>query len=706
MWDDPIVCKLAIQSLGDNLQNYAALSYTCRFFKFHRLFGLVKNLIFEVSWAISKQHFLLDLHSKIPDWTNASTLLGNDPVDATQIEREGHHYIKVNHDRYFKISINLLHALGHLRHPTEPKMIWIDAICINQRDILERNHQVDIMKEIYRGANPVISWLGPSYHHSPSVIALVNQVHPIDNSSRKREMILLALRYSKFNFLQAYTSILKRAYWYRTWIIQEVFSATRLFIQCGSDIVLWQALVSFQQFLTAECFDEVWDPDARRWVPPMDGNHRWVRFGYITRTQLAEVVSDADRFTNLAVLRDLRKVSPNDEEEERLRRQRTLDRLLFDNWDAIATNPLDKVFAIFRLASDGDQYGIQVDYDSDVNAVNRLYTNIIKRFIHMYGNLSIILPRRTQNPDHRLPSWCPDWSITTPASRMGNWQDAYPFQVSSNSWDYFASGYQLPAQVWYNNNNTGQSMYVNGFRLDLIHHESNDEPDYYIEETIPRRRSNNFIRTLLCFFPSDPETQTIRRQATDFEKWYAMHRRELHAGFSRETTVTQSIPLGNEAFLDYCTKKHEEFFWVLHRATHLFTDEQPKASRTANTRHLLRRWRRNCNIPSGYAARRRSNVMGGGLKEVVREMGEVKINEIYTCFFTTKNGFMGLGPEGLEERDLVVILRGCGFPVVLRREGPSAFRIIGACYLAGFMFGEFWSGGWGERVREETFEIC
>jgi hypothetical protein len=438
----------------------------------------------------------------------------------------------------------------------------------------------------------------------------------------------------------------------------------------------------------------------------MDGNHLWVRFRCITRSQLAKVVSDADRFTNLALLRDLRKVSPNDEEEERLRRQRTLDRLLFDNWDAIATDPLDKVFAIFRLASDGDQYGIQVDYDSDVNAVNRLYTNIIKRFIQLYGNLSIILPRRTQNPDHRLPSWCPDWSITTPASRMGNWQDAYPFQVSSNSWDYFAAGYQSQAQVWYNNNNTGQLMYVNGFRLDLIHHESNGKPASYIKETIPGKRSNNLIRTLLCFLPPDPETRTIWRKVTGFEKWYAMHRRELHAGFSRETTVTHSIPLGKEAFFDYCTKKHEEFFWILHRATHLLTDEQPKASRTANTRHLLRRWRRNGDIPSGYAARRRSNVMGGGLKDVVREMGEVKINEIYTCFFTTENGFMGLGPEGLEERDLVVVLRGCGFPVVLRREGRSSFRIIGACYLAGFMFGEFWSKGWGERVREETFEIC
>lgn len=628
-------------------------------------------------------------------------------MDAAQNHPEVRHYIKVNHERNFEINTNLLHALKYLRYPTEPRMIWIDAICIDQHDILERNHQVDIMMEIYRGAHAVISWLGTSFHHSSSVMALVNQLHFEEDASQKREMILSALRHSKFNFLRAYTSILQRAYWYRTWIIQEVFSATKLFIQCGSDFVPWQALVGFQKFLTAECYNEAWDPAGRRWVPPMDENHRWVRFGYITRPQLAKVVSDADRFTNLAVLRDLRKVSPNNEREEHLRRQRTLDRLLFDNWDAIATDPHDKVFAIFRLASDGDQYSIRVDYDQEDNAVNRLYTNIIKKFIHLYGNLSIILPRRAQNPDHHLPSWCPDWSVSTPASRMGNRKDAYPFQVSPNSWDYFAAGYQSQAQVWYNNNNNRQLMYVNGFRLDLIHRESNNEPDYYIEQVIPRRRSNSLIRTLLCFLPSDPETQIVSRRATDFEKWYAMHRRELRAGFSCETTVTRSIPLGdNEAFFNYCVKKHDEFFWILHRATHLFTDEQPPDSRSANTRDLFRRWRRGGDIPRRYAVRRRSNVMGGALKDVVREMGEVKINEIYTCFFTTKNGFMGLGPEMLQERDLVVVLKGCGFPVILRREGRFAFRIIGACYLAGFMFGEFWSEGWGERVREETFEIC
>lgn len=38
--------------------------------------------------------------------------------------------------------------------------LWIDAICINQSDVLERNHQVKLMKHVYRSASATISWLG------------------------------------------------------------------------------------------------------------------------------------------------------------------------------------------------------------------------------------------------------------------------------------------------------------------------------------------------------------------------------------------------------------------------------------------------------------------------------------------------------------------------------------------------------------------
>jgi len=184
-------------------------------------------------------------------------------------------------------------------------------------------------------------------------VAVINQVYSEVSSSRKREIILHALKDRRYTFLWAYTSILKRPYWYRTWIIQEIFSARKLLIQCGSEVIPWMALVLFQDFLTDECYSVRWDMDVREWVYNMDEYHPWVGSGYTTRARLADVLSNADRFTSLAVLRDLRKVSTDPEEEENRRGQRTLYKLLLENWDATATDLRDKVYAIFCLALDG-----------------------------------------------------------------------------------------------------------------------------------------------------------------------------------------------------------------------------------------------------------------------------------------------------------------------------------------------------------------
>jgi hypothetical protein len=39
------------------------------------------------------------------------------------------------------------------------KPIWIDAICINQRDIAEKEHQIPLMDQIYSEAFKVYFWL-------------------------------------------------------------------------------------------------------------------------------------------------------------------------------------------------------------------------------------------------------------------------------------------------------------------------------------------------------------------------------------------------------------------------------------------------------------------------------------------------------------------------------------------------------------------
>jgi hypothetical protein len=70
------------------------------------------------------------------------------PTSYINIRKNGRIYSK-------KVQPDLVAALRALRHPQEDRYLWIDAICINQADIGERNHQVEMMSTIYGQAKSV-----------------------------------------------------------------------------------------------------------------------------------------------------------------------------------------------------------------------------------------------------------------------------------------------------------------------------------------------------------------------------------------------------------------------------------------------------------------------------------------------------------------------------------------------------------------------
>lgn len=58
------------------------------------------------------------------------------------------------------ITPNLHSALRNLRDKLGTYVIWADAICINQDDSKEKEHQIPLMGEIYAKSNFVYVWLG------------------------------------------------------------------------------------------------------------------------------------------------------------------------------------------------------------------------------------------------------------------------------------------------------------------------------------------------------------------------------------------------------------------------------------------------------------------------------------------------------------------------------------------------------------------
>jgi hypothetical protein len=63
-------------------------------------------------------------------------------------------------DTGIPITPNLFTALKYLRHQKLPVLLWADQVCINQKNMQERNAQVQIMRAIYEKAERTVVWLG------------------------------------------------------------------------------------------------------------------------------------------------------------------------------------------------------------------------------------------------------------------------------------------------------------------------------------------------------------------------------------------------------------------------------------------------------------------------------------------------------------------------------------------------------------------
>jgi len=122
---------------------------------------------------------------------------------------------------------NLSRALKALRFESVEQTFWIDALCINQEDKIEKNHQVPLMGEIYRGAHLVRVWLGKSRYGSSEAIAFLQRLAGPDYGHHQRSA----------NPWESLLGLCCRKYWTRIWIVQELLLARQGIVHCGDDQV-------------------------------------------------------------------------------------------------------------------------------------------------------------------------------------------------------------------------------------------------------------------------------------------------------------------------------------------------------------------------------------------------------------------------------------------------------------------------------------
>ena len=130
---------------------------------------------------------------------------------------------------------NMWLAMQHLRSDTEVRVLWIDATCINQQNIHERNHQVTQMGMIYHQATRVIIWLGSSDAVSKLAFEFLSSPTEWSKCIKTPSAQDPMKRLERDNNLKAILSLFSRDYWSRVWIIQEVVMARDFILMCGDD---------------------------------------------------------------------------------------------------------------------------------------------------------------------------------------------------------------------------------------------------------------------------------------------------------------------------------------------------------------------------------------------------------------------------------------------------------------------------------------
>ncbi|OCK80681.1 hypothetical protein K432DRAFT_425579 [Lepidopterella palustris CBS 459.81] len=309
------------------------------------------------------------------------------------------------------VTPNLHAALSRLRYKDRNRLLWVDQICINQADVHERNIQVERMTLIYGLASRTVVWLGEEAENSYRGILLARGLARLRMEHKTETDAMFKAVVAEFSDVERWTAldrILQRAWWHRTWVVQECVVAASVDMVCGYRDISFSELAR-AMLLLEELRDSGIMPEC------------------VGRVNIASVV---------ALLGSRARTAPRgwpggqpswepalgfDSLFKVLSRYRTRD----------ATDPRDKVYALLRLAQDfrdavrastSHTNPIPVDYN---RAVEDVYSDCVNFLLASTKRLDFLAACRTKRNLVHLPSWVPDWSDTAEAPLSLGEQNKY-----------------------------------------------------------------------------------------------------------------------------------------------------------------------------------------------------------------------------------------------------------------------------------------
>jgi hypothetical protein len=287
------------------------------------------------------------------------------------------------------VTKNLESALRHIRLGMHGQSLWVDALCINQEDEIEKTVQVRMMRRIYEDAFAVLIWLGEEKPQTTALaIGLLRSQKTLDLAQIKseadlqsaileneKEMLCSCRQPEHKPAWDALAQDLLRRDWFRRmWVIQEMALARRAYVFCGPWSIQWDKLVTATVFARRINLPAFFETDVDNGEFFLDNLH--IKATY---------------------------------QKRRIHRGNLLlQELLCNNVGCYTTEPVDMVFSLLGLATDVDGAPeLDPDYSKSVREV---YTDLVKFQLRKHHSLDIICSSYHPKRQSDLPSWVPDWS--------------------------------------------------------------------------------------------------------------------------------------------------------------------------------------------------------------------------------------------------------------------------------------------------------
>ena len=570
------------------------------------------------------------------------------------------------------ITINLHHAMLQFRSHGVT-LVWIDALCINQMDFLEKGLQILRMLAIYREARAVIAWLGPEKDGSLKVMRMLESLRKASKQSQsglRRDNCkdLSADRLATIKpELQAF---LRRSYWRRAWVIQEVSAGTKLSLFCGDHIAEWDdfALVLEHLYDSQRALDE-----SARHVARLSDARVWLREN-----------------TPVSLLYALGKAS-----------------------EARSTEPKDKVYALLGLVYDHQKFVSEPRYGW---TPEKLCRNMTRSYVIGRKSLDIIFFKSTQvSPELTLPSWCPDYLNYHPNEvhdRLARYiagQDERS-RMGKTSRQWCATGGQVAHKDLYAVED--DSLKTRGFRLSTIHSLSKNLLDDSMQHQYSDSQRGEYIsgkplyeaisRVLLLYNEDYTRHAIAPKMAYHLFKYdsreYREYRRDTRKDISvGKEKIADAFPKlkewrqRNKDFLIFgktlqhravdgrTAKEMQPLIFSLNYAPPKLTKESSKGLLSAEMKRLHHRGPLREKKPPPSSLKHALSVLSDLISENLR-------------LLETTDSRIGWAHPHARVGDEIFLLAGCSMPAILRAsdDAEGAYTVVGHAYLDQVMNNEKW----------------